>query len=529
MKLDYNAHTKKLEFYPDSIPADEVKMIGGRLNKKLGFYQFPPVRANYFALNRLYGEFPITEEAWFFLVYDYNYAGYPLVESIKANLYEYQKSAICFLVNNPLPGKMLSLAQGLGKTLVAIYAAKARGFKRILVICPLTLVQNWVDEYHRWTGEEATTVHGRSGEFSHFTVTNYDSVIDNLSTFEAGGWDLIICDESILLKNGDSNRSKRIKKLREKVSEIWLLSGSPVSRYADDLYSQFYIMNPHYFTSYWRFADAYCYVMKTNWGTEIIGSKRTIDYRREFSDIIFRVNKEEAQLEIPDMLFDTYSVKLTDKQQEVYNNLENDFFACLDDASISVPTRLASLIRLQQTVSNLANLGDDWPNESAKMNLLMDLAVNKEIDTPCIIWVNWIMSGHLLCSTLNEAGFKAAYVYGGLSAPDRQKIIQDFHDGKIKYLIMSIGVGKYGLTLTEAKTMIYFDKTFDGDGYVQSQDRIHRIGLKHKPTVISLVAKGTTDELIADNLINKAVSMAKISGSEMRALFESLRKEQNVR
>jgi SNF2 family DNA or RNA helicase len=532
MLLDYQ--NSQFRFYPDIFPAEEVKMVGGKINTALKCYIFPPIRVSYYTLCRLYGTtvLSMTPSAFDCMSNDTIYADLPEeIQNYKP--LPHQVEAIKFLVNNPLPGKLLSLAQGLGKTFVSIVAAKLLGFKNILVICPLTLIRTWQEEIQKWTGEEARIAHGCAVYGPEaWLITNYDSVVNHIDTYKEWEWDLVICDESILLKTrgkiqaGKVKGTKRvatIKTLTDRVPNRWLLSGSPVSKYADDLYSQLNILYPSYFTSYWRFANEYCYLTQTNWGTSVTGTKRNINFRQEFSDIIYRMNKEEAGLNLPDMLFETYTVDLNPDQKKVYDELEKEFIATLDNEEISVTTKLALMIRLQQIVSNLNNLGENWKTSSSKLDLLLDLIANGEIETPCIIWTNWIKTGQAIADSLDRlTNGSIEFVHGNVPVDTRNNYIQSFKDGKIKFLVISLGTGKFGLTLTNSKTMIYYDKTYDGDAYVQSQERIHRIGLEHQPTVISLVANGTIDELINKNLLNKAMSMSKINGSEMKALFASL-------
>ena len=92
---------------------------------------------------------------------------------------------------------------------------------------------------------------------------------------------------------------------------------------------------------------------------------------------------------------------------------------------------------------------------------------------------------------------------------------------------MSPGVGKFGLTMTNINTMIYLDKTFDMEAYVQTMYRFRRLGLDHSVRVISLVAEGTVDELVADNLAGKSIDLNRISNEDLSILLTSLGRSQS--
>jgi SNF2 family DNA or RNA helicase len=60
--------------------------------------------------------------------------------------------------------------------------------------------------------------------------------------------------------------------------------------------------------------------------------------------------------------------------------------------------------------------------------------------------------------------------------------------------------GGYGITLTEASTVIYYSNGYDLEKRLQSEDRAHRIGQKKSVTYIDLIAEKTVDEKIVKAL-----------------------------
>jgi SNF2 family DNA or RNA helicase len=201
---------------------------------------------------------------------------------------------------------------------------------------------------------------------------------------------------------------------------------------------------------------------------------------------------------------------------------------------VTVSNVISELIRLQQVTSNLRNLettGHPWPDESAKADTICDLLTAGEVDYPVLIWSQWRPGAAALRERLEKLsqnkknggamlGKRVAHVMGGLKTNEEN--IEAFRTSNLDVLIMSLGVGKYGHTLTDTKTAIYLDKTWDSDAYFQSLHRLERIGLKHRPLVISLRSRGTVDEFIEANLAGKLPSMANVTGSNLTRLLLSL-------
>ncbi len=91
---------------------------------------------------------------------------------------------------------------------------------------------------------------------------------------------------------------------------------------------------------------------------------------------------------------------------------------------------------------------------------------------------------------------RVATYYGETESEVRQEIVEGFQKGDIKYFIGQPRTGGYGLTLTKAKTVIYFNNTYDMEVRLQSEDRAHRIGQTDTVTYIDFVAPKTINEKI---------------------------------
>ena len=136
-----------------------------------------------------------------------------------------------------------------------------------------------------------------------------------------------------------------------------------------------------------------------------------------------------------------------------------------------------------------------------------------------IIWANYIHDIEAIEKMIKKEFGDDSYCtyYGATPTEDRQKCINKFQDpdSKLRFFIGNTQTGGYGITLTEASTVIYYSNNYDLEKRIQSEDRAHRIGQKNKVLYIDLVTKGTVDEKIIQSLRNKVNIAKEISGEEL--------------
>ena len=85
-----------------------------------------------------------------------------------------------------------------------------------------------------------------------------------------------------------------------------------------------------------------------------------------------------------------------------------------------------------------------------------------------------------------------------------------------RFFVANPRTGGFGLTLTAATNMIYFNNSYDLEIRLQSEDRAHRIGQTNHVTYVDLVSKGTVDERILAALRNKMSLSNEVLGEETK-------------
>lgn len=440
-------------------------------------------------------------------------------------LYDYQRDAAGKLLAAP-HGQIVVLSPGLGKTAVSVVAADRLVPEReqVVVVCPAPLTRTWTREIALW-GEVPGDTYIMEGRVDYdyalrarWIVVSWDKAVRERELFTPQAsrkWPLWVLDESVLVKSRRSQRFKHLAKLRSGVDRVWLLSGSPTTRHADDLWTQLSLVYPRAFRSYWRFAERYCYVEETPWAKVVTGTRPDRDAMAEHPDLVTVVNQEDV-LDLPEYLFETVDVTLTPAQRREYDSMARDFIAELRGEQVIAENELAKLQQLQRITS--------WWETSAKHDALIELLPGYE--GPHLVWTHWRDGARALWERLIAEGYAAAWVSGSDSARNRDQTIEDYKKGLVDVLVMSMGVGKFGHTLTNSRTVWYVDKTWSADDYFQSLHRVRRIGLGHSPVVVSLIAAGTVDQLVQDNLEGKMGSISRLTQSDLRMLLQGLGRPQ---
>lgn len=488
-----------------------MKVLGATWDAASATWRLPATVSNALALSTSGDGFP-----------DLSAALMPSWQPVEHDrLYDYQRDAAGKLLAAPR-GQIVVLSPGLGKTAVSIVGADrlVPAGDQIVVVSPAgALMRNWAREIEKWreVPGEVYIMEGRvdydAAIRARWIIVSWDKAVRERALFtpHKRKWPLWILDESVLAKSRSSQRFKHIAKLRSGIDRVWLLSGNPTTRHADDLWAQLHIIWPRAFKSYWRFAERYCHVEENAWAKVVTGTRSDRDVMAEHADLITVVNQEDV-LDLPEYLFEVVDVDLTAKQRREYDRMRKTFIAELRGEEVVTQNEMGKLQALQRITS--------WWETSAKHDAFIDLLPTFE--GPHLVWTHWTDGARALSERLEADGHIGAWVSGQTSAKDRDTKIEAFKRGELEVLVISIGVGKFGHTLTNAKTVHYLDKTWAADDYFQSLRRVRRIGLTHRPVVVTYRAPGTVDELVEDNLEGKLGGISKLTKSRLGELLNGL-------
>jgi len=127
-----------------------------------------------------------------------------------------------------------------------------------------------------------------------------------------------------------------------------------------------------------------------------------------------------------------------------------------------------------------------------------------------LVWSTFIRSLNTLQRILGQFG--PALIHGG--TPDREDQIRRFRsDPDCMVLLSNPATLGEGISLHhECHDAVYVDRDFAAGRFLQSLDRIHRLGLQHDVTtrITVLASEGTIDEVVAARLAAKLTFMGGI-------------------
>ncbi len=335
---------------------------------------------------------------------------------------------------------------------------------------------------------------------------------------------LMAIDESTTIKTPTAKRTKNIIGIGKEAKYKRIMTGSPITKNPLDLYTQCEFLDPWLldFASYYAFRNRYAEMKTMHIRGRSIQVVDKFQNLGELSDIVkefsYRVLKEDC-LDLPPKVFIKRHVTLTPDQKRIYEQMKEQAIAHLNGKVTTTMTVLTQLMRLHQITCGhvTADDGTIQQVESNRLNELMSIL--EDTDGKVIIWANYQLSvGEIIQKIIKVYGADSYVHYYGLTPQDdRQDFIRKFqNDPKCRFIIGTPQTGGYGITLTQANTVIYYSNGYDLEKRLQSEDRAHRIGQKKTVTYIDLICEDTVDEKIVKALRDKINIASEVMGEELR-------------
>ena len=335
---------------------------------------------------------------------------------------------------------------------------------------------------------------------------------------------LMAIDESTTIKTPAAKRTKNIIDLGEKAKYRRIMTGSPITKNPLDLYTQCYFLDPYLLdhASYYSFRNRYA-IMKTmhvrGRSIQVVSKFQNLselsDVVKTFSD---RVLKEDC-LDLPPKNFTKRHIILTHDQRKIYEQMKKAAMAVLNGKVTTTMTVLTQLMRLHQITCGHFT-ADDGTTQLIPNNRITELMnILEETEGKVIIWANYQRDVNQIIKNVTEKYGEGSIVdyYGLTPQEDRQDNIRKFQNGpECRFLIGTPQTGGYGITLTQANTVVYYSNGYDLEKRLQSEDRAHRIGQKKNVTYIDLIAEDTVDEKIVEALRKKINIASEVLGEELK-------------
>jgi SNF2 family DNA or RNA helicase len=409
-----------------------------------------------------------------------------------------------------------------------------------LIVCPNSLKNTvWAQELERWAPEltvsvvsgNATVRRKQIMQGADVTVINYESL--RLHTHEAGygtirlsekqrarkelnavGYRTVICDEAHRLRHADTAMTRSAWAVLHEAEFRYLLTGTPVNDHCGDLWGLLHGILPDWHPRYTRYISRYAEV-GYNWfgGTQILGLRP--DTAREFRKItepVYRRMLKEAILpqlppKLPPQVRET---PMTPKQAKAYKSMEENLLTIVDSGEVlAAPSSLAQMTRLLQFASATADVDEkgevQLKDPSGKVDDLVEFLEEIGEDEPLVVAAVSRKLIELAAARLKARDIRYGLVTGAQTTVQRSTAVQHFQEGRSRVILLTLGAGAEGITLTRANTILFMQKSWSPDINEQMTDRVHRIGSEHHAAIriIEQVTPGTIESRVREILEGK--------------------------
>ena len=385
--------------------------------------------------------------------------------------------------------------QGTGKTASVIWSAdylmKLGRIKRVLVICPLSIMKSaWQQDMFKFAMHRSCSVaHGDAKQRkkiiaagSEFVVINFDGLAVVKDEIINGGFDLIVVDEANAYKNPMTNRWKVLRDVAAAAKGLWMLTGTPAAQSPLDAYGLAKLVNPDNTPKYYgQFRDQVMYkVTQFKWVAKP-GSQDTV---HQVLQPAIRFERDQC-LDLPPVTHVEREAPLTPQQAKYYKLLKDKMTMVADGESITAVNAATNLNKLLQ-ISGGAVYTDTGEvvefDVSNRLNVVLE--VIEESSHKVLVFVPFTHTIELLKATLDKHGISNDVINGKVSVNKRSDIVTRFQNNPDPYvLIIQPQAASHGLTLTAANTIIWYAPVTSVETYLQANARINRPG-QHNPMTI---------------------------------------------
>jgi SNF2 family DNA or RNA helicase len=403
-------------------------------------------------------------------------------------------------------GAMLAMDMGTGKSKVVVDLVVNRCHRRVLIICPKSVVQVWPKQVALHAGAVVTVVTLDTGSVKEkmaqaqkillnakspvVIVINYESVWREPFgewTKQKANFDLLVMDESHRIKAPGGRASRFCSNLADRIPYRLALTGTPMPQNPLDIYAQFRALNKGVFgSSYANFTARYAELDEFHRLKRI---KAPAELNRKFYSLAYRVKASDV-LDLPEKIHETRTFQLSARARRVYDELEKEFTAWVEAGrEITTTNALTRLLRLQQITSGF--VVDDARTiteiDVGKRDLLIDILEDLDPNEPVVIFARFQKDLDTVHRAGKELGRKSLELSG------RVNQLAAWQGGKAPVLAVQTQAGGVGIDLTRSRYTIYYSLGYSLGDYEQSVARTHRPGQSRSTVFYHLLAEKTKD------------------------------------
>jgi SNF2 family DNA or RNA helicase len=453
----------------------------------------------------------------------------PPPKGLNVTLRDYQQSGLDWLMflREFQCGGILADDMGLGKTIQTIsLLLKLKEQNKLkspsLIIVPTSLIGNWKVELDKFAPKlEYITLYGndRGCKFSKIdktdiVFTTYNLVVRDFDILSKKNFEYIILDEAQKIKNPSSKATQIIKKLNSNYKLA--LSGTPIENHLGELWSIFSFVMPGFLGSLKEFKKLYQNPIEKD-----KDSLKKLALQKRIKPFILRRTKEKVAKELPQKIEIIKYAEFNTDELALYKSIRVMMDKKIQEAILknginkSQIVILDALLKLRQVCCHPKLLKIEQANKikhHSKFELFLELVEELLAEKRKILVFSQFTSMiDIIQQKFNQLGINYSTLTG--NTKNRDKVINDFKNGKSDIFLISLKAGGVGLNLTEADSVIHYDPWWNPAAQNQATDRAYRIGQDKNVFVYKLVVKNSIEENILE-LQNNKKSLTQIYDNE---------------
>ncbi|MFZ4680426.1 MAG: DEAD/DEAH box helicase [Flavobacterium sp.] len=501
---------------------------------------------------------------------------YPLQE-LSAFHMSFAQNSCNFAV--PGAGKT-SIVYGAYSFLKSLPNDDPRHIDKLLVIGPLSSFAPWTNEYFSCFGKTTSfqrlsgdiniskdkkLEHLYSGSPAEITLIFHggvDSLQGDIIEFLKKNKTMVVVDEAHRIKNPEGIWGKSVVEISKEAKARVILTGTPVPNGYQDIYNLYKFIYPFKYKEILKFHYQNLEDLTYNSLTE---SSRVQELKQNLSPFFIRIKKDD--LKLPPIEEKIIKVDMDSYQREIYDFIETTYinsFKHNESATIKDILNKAKLIRLRQASTNPSllskTLKDSLENNeitgeydpNAKFTTYNDEFVNdseffnkicnyKNFEIPkkyteikkiiehdvlpingkVIIWTIFIQNAKELMNYLQRNNINSRLLIGEIEQSERENTIEKFNNPEneeFQVIIANPFSVAESISLHKGcHNAIYLERDYNCSNFLQSKDRIHRVGLEKNQitTYYYIISNDSIDEVINDRLNVKIERMEKIINDDI--------------
>lgn len=489
--------------------------------------------------------------------------------------------------NFAVPGAgKTSIVYGAYAFLKSLPKEDPRHVDKLLVVGPLSSFAPWENEFSecfgyrpnsfRMSGDSDISVKQKlehlyspnSPELTLIFHGGVDRFQNDIIDFLKRNKTMVVVDEAHRIKNPEGVWGRSVTEIsKEAVSRV-ILTGTPVPNGYQDIFNLYKFIYPFKFKEILKFHYHNLVDMTNNNSPE---SQRVQELKDNISPYFIRIKKKD--LKLPPIEEKYIPVEMDSHQREIYDYIESQYlphFKENNSATVKDILNRAKLIRLRQASTNPSLLSrtlrdslenneltgefdpnaifttdtDEFVNDSEFFNKIINYP---EVETPkkfrsilsllieeifpengkVIIWTIFIQNAKELQSYLNQNGIESKLLIGEIPQEEREETIKAFNNplnNDFKVIIANPFSVAESISLHKGcHNAIYLERDYNCSNFIQSKDRIHRVGLDENQLTkyFYILSKDSIDEVINNRLRLKIERMEEIINDDI-PLFQRI-------